>query len=105
MGTLTTSLRQKACALTIFFYDLERVGVDMKRVIEIHHHPASVNDLPLLDGSDLGDGIDPFRIKRHAVYRETVTIHVHHSVSEHQLAVSDRPKVHLSSAQGKCISF
>lgn len=53
----------KAWASAIFAHDLERVGVDMKWVIEIHHHPASVNDLPLLDGSNLGDSIDPFPLR------------------------------------------
>jgi hypothetical protein len=37
---------QEARLPTIFAHDLERVGVDMKRVIKIHHHhSAAVNDL------------------------------------------------------------
>ena len=53
----------KARAPAVFAYDLKRIGVDMERVIEIHHHPASVNNLPFLDGSDFDDGVGPFRVE------------------------------------------
>ena len=53
----------EAWAPVIFANDLERIGVDVERVIKIHHHPASVNNLPFLDGSDFDDGVGPFRVE------------------------------------------
>jgi hypothetical protein len=81
----------------IFAHDLERVGVDMKRVIEIHHHhSASVNDLPLLDGSNLDVCVSSFRVERQAVDRKLHPLHTHHAASEHQPALSDRFRQRLN---------
>ena len=76
----------EAWAPFIFADDLERIGVDVERMIEIHHHHStSVNDLPLLDGSDPDSSVDPFRVKRRSVDCERVSPHAHHAVSEHRL--------------------
>ena len=54
----------KARASVIFAYYLKLVGMDMERMIEIHHHPASVNNFPFFDGSDFDGGVGPFPVER-----------------------------------------
>src|SRR6516165_6416893 len=64
-------------AFTILIQHLKRVGVNVEGVIERHHHAASVDDLPLLDGPEFDDGISPFRVERSAVDRKGHTLPVH----------------------------
>ena len=54
----------KARASFIFTHYLKLVGMDMERMIEIHHHPPSVNNFPFLYGSDFDNGVGPFRVER-----------------------------------------
>ena len=67
-------------AFTILAQHLKRVGMNVEGVIERHHHPTPVDNLPLLDGTELDDGVSPFRIERSAVDRKGHTLPVHHAV-------------------------